>query len=174
MHALSVRRQPTPQELWGCRRTYAAAPTAPATSSWASVSSRLPRSPLCTHRQDRGGRQELEIKIGSEHISFTCAKIGSLLDVQDSPDPDGLRIFYYLVQVANTISSLPALSARSFVRSLVRSLVHAFPSAPSPLLRPGSSLTLTPHPPPPYLHWQDLKCFIFSLISLHFKIKPIP
>jgi len=67
---------------------------------------------------DRVGRQELEIKIGSEHISFTCSKIGSLLDVQDSSDPDGLRIFYYLVQ--------------------------------------------------------DLKCFVFSLISLHFKIKPIP
>lgn len=64
------------------------------------------------------GRQELEIKIGNEHIAFTCAEIGSLLDVQKSADPDGLRIFYYLTQ--------------------------------------------------------DLKCLIFSLISLHFKIKPIP
>ncbi|CAA6666939.1 unnamed protein product [Spirodela intermedia] len=53
---------------------------------------------------DRVGRQELEI-------------IGSLVDVQTSRDPEGLRIFYYLVQ--------------------------------------------------------DLKCFVFSLISLHFKIKPI-
>ena len=26
------------------------------------------------------------------------AKIGSLVDVQDSEDPDGLRVFYYLVQ----------------------------------------------------------------------------
>jgi protein mago nashi len=67
---------------------------------------------------DRVGRQELEIKMGREHISFTCSKIGSLLNVQDSSDPDGLRIFYYLVQ--------------------------------------------------------DLKCLVFSLISLHFKIKPIP
>ena len=67
---------------------------------------------------DRVGRQELEVKVGSEHISFTCSKIGSLLDVQDSKDPEGLRSFYYLVQ--------------------------------------------------------DLKCFVFSLISLHFKIKPIP
>ncbi|KAJ1452875.1 Mago nashi protein [Pelagophyceae sp. CCMP2097] len=67
---------------------------------------------------DRVGRQELEIKIGNDHIAFTCAKIGSLLDVQDSKDPEGLRIFYYLVQ--------------------------------------------------------DLKCFVFSLIALHFKIKPIP
>eukprot|EP00997_Jenningsia_sp_PLL12_P008986 NODE_5854_length_547_cov_36.941767_g5109_i0.p1 GENE.NODE_5854_length_547_cov_36.941767_g5109_i0~~NODE_5854_length_547_cov_36.941767_g5109_i0.p1 ORF type:complete len:103 (+),score=21.54 NODE_5854_length_547_cov_36.941767_g5109_i0:184-492(+) len=66
---------------------------------------------------DRVGRQELEIVKGNEHISFTTTKIGSLLDVQDSQDPDGLRIFYYLVQ--------------------------------------------------------DLKSLVFSLIGLHFKIKPI-
>ncbi|QRV81145.1 Mago nashi protein [Ceratobasidium sp. AG-Ba] len=63
------------------------------------------------------GKQELEIRIGNDHISFETAKIGSLVDVQDSEDPDGLRVFYYLVQ--------------------------------------------------------DLRCLIFSLISLHFKIKPI-
>ncbi|ORX98917.1 Mago nashi protein [Basidiobolus meristosporus CBS 931.73] len=63
------------------------------------------------------GRQELEIRLGNEHISFETAKIGSLVDVQESKDPEGLRIFYYLVQ--------------------------------------------------------DLKCLVFSLISLHFKIKPI-
>ena len=44
------------------------------------------------------GRQEFEIVLGREHISFATAKIGSLLDVQDSNDPEGLRIFYYLVQ----------------------------------------------------------------------------
>ena len=37
--------------------------------------------------------------MGAEHISFTCAKISSLLDVQDSRDPEGLRTFYYLIQV---------------------------------------------------------------------------
>ncbi|KAG2635685.1 hypothetical protein PVAP13_2NG394500, partial [Panicum virgatum] len=63
------------------------------------------------------GRQELEIVMGNEHISFTTSKIGSLVDVQASSDPGGLRIFYYLVQ--------------------------------------------------------DLKCFVFSLINLHYKIKPI-
>jgi len=63
------------------------------------------------------GKQELEIRIGTEHISFETAKIGSLVEVQESEDPDGLRTFYYLVQ--------------------------------------------------------DLKCLIFSLIALHFKIKPI-
>jgi len=66
---------------------------------------------------DRIGKQELEIVLKDEHISFTTSKIGSLLDVQQSQDPEGLRIFYYLVQ--------------------------------------------------------DLKCFVFSLISLHFKINPI-
>lgn len=64
------------------------------------------------------GRQELEIKMGNEHIAFTCAEIGSMVDVQNSPDPAGLRTFYYLTQ--------------------------------------------------------DLRCLMFSLISLHFKIKPIP
>ncbi|XP_004306980.1 PREDICTED: protein mago nashi homolog isoform 1 [Fragaria vesca subsp. vesca] len=48
---------------------------------------------------DRIGRQELEIVMGNEHISFTTSKIGSLVDVQGSKDPEGLRIFYYLVQV---------------------------------------------------------------------------
>lgn len=86
---------------------------------------------------DRVGKQEMEIVLGDEHISFTVSKnlneikspnnfvsytlqtskIGSLLDVQESQDPEGLRVFYYLVQ--------------------------------------------------------DLKCFVFSLISMHFKINPI-
>ncbi|KAI8051515.1 Mago nashi protein [Syncephalis plumigaleata] len=68
-------------------------------------------------RKNVVGRQELEIRFGNEHISFETAKIGALADVQDSKDPEGLRVFYYLVQ--------------------------------------------------------DLKCLVFSLISLHFKIKPI-
>lgn len=61
--------------------------------------------------------KELEIVIGDEHISFTTSKTGSLVDVNRSKDPEGLRCFYYLVQ--------------------------------------------------------DLKCLVFSLIGLHFKIKPI-
>lgn len=47
---------------------------------------------------DRVGRQELEIVMNNEHISFT-SKIGSLVDVQSSQDPKGLRVFYYLVQL---------------------------------------------------------------------------
>lgn len=66
---------------------------------------------------DRVGRQELEIVMGDEHISFTTSKIGSLVDINNSKDPEGLRCFYYLVQ--------------------------------------------------------DIKCLVFSLIGLHFKIKPI-
>ncbi|KAM0749176.1 Mago nashi protein [Meredithblackwellia eburnea MCA 4105] len=62
------------------------------------------------------GKQELEVKLGSTHISFETAKIGSLVDVQGSDDPEGMRVFYYLVQ--------------------------------------------------------DLKILVFSLINLHFKIKP--
>ncbi|KAK3622114.1 Protein mago nashi [Elasticomyces elasticus] len=68
-------------------------------------------------QKNKDGRQELEIRLGSEHISFETAKIGSLVDVNESEDPEGLRVFYYLVQ--------------------------------------------------------DLKALVFSLIGLHFKIKPI-
>ncbi|KAI9018377.1 mago nashi [Hyaloraphidium curvatum] len=66
---------------------------------------------------DRVGRQELEIVMDNEHISFTTSKIGSLVDIQQSQDPEGLRVFYYLVQ--------------------------------------------------------DLKCLVFSLIALHFKVSSI-
>ena len=62
-------------------------------------------------------KQELEVKIGEMHMTFACAEIGSLLDVQKSDDPEGLKNFYYLVQ--------------------------------------------------------DLKTLVFSLIALHFRIKPL-
>ncbi|KAL3773568.1 hypothetical protein ACHAWO_003055 [Cyclotella atomus] len=71
-----------------------------------------------TEPQKGQARQELEIKMGNLHIAFTCAEIGSLVDVMNSVDPEGMRVFYYLTQ--------------------------------------------------------DLRCLMFSLISLHFKIKPIP
>jgi protein mago nashi len=47
--------------------------------------------------------------MGNEHISFTTSKIGSLVDVQSSNDPEGLRIFYYLVQVCQLAHSVYAL-----------------------------------------------------------------
>ncbi|PHH80840.1 hypothetical protein CDD80_6399 [Ophiocordyceps camponoti-rufipedis] len=68
-------------------------------------------------QKNKDGRQELEIRMGTDHISFETAKIGSLVDVTESADPEGMRVFYYLVQ--------------------------------------------------------DLKALVFSLIALHFKIKPI-
>ncbi|KAI5304755.1 Protein mago nashi 2, partial [Ascosphaera atra] len=48
--------------------------------------------------KNKDGKQELEIRLGNEHISFETAKIGSLVDVTESRDPEGLRVFYYLVQ----------------------------------------------------------------------------
>ncbi|CDR95222.1 mago nashi protein, putative [Babesia bigemina] len=65
---------------------------------------------------DRVGRQELELKIEGKRYTYSTSKIGSLSDVQNSKDPNGMRVFYYLVQ--------------------------------------------------------DLKCFVFSLISLCFRVGP--
>jgi hypothetical protein len=31
-------------------------------------------------------------------VHVQTAKIGSLVDIQDSEDPEGLRVFYYLIQ----------------------------------------------------------------------------
>nr|XP_035157319.1 protein mago nashi homolog 2-like [Callithrix jacchus] len=45
---------------------------------------------------DRVGRQELEIVIGDKHISFATLKIGSLIDVNQSKDPEGLQVFFYI------------------------------------------------------------------------------
>ena len=67
---------------------------------------------------DAAGRQELEIVMGGEHVSFTCSKIGSLAEITSSKDPDGLRALYFLIQ--------------------------------------------------------DLRCLVFSLVGMHFRIKPIP
>jgi hypothetical protein len=36
--------------------------------------------------------------VPSLYYSFQTAKIGALVDIQDSEDPEGLRVFYYLVQ----------------------------------------------------------------------------
>lgn len=65
---------------------------------------------------DRVGRQELEIVMGNEHISFTTSKIGSLVDVQTSKDPEGLRIFYYLVQVPLPTLCLSQITQGSIAR----------------------------------------------------------
>ena len=58
---------------------------------------------------DRVGRQELEVILDDQHISFTTTKLGSLTQVTQSKDPEGLRVFYYLVQVS---LSAPRVHAR--------------------------------------------------------------
>lgn len=99
--------------------------------------------------KNKDGRQELEIRMGNEHISFEAsiidralnlneslriplqtAKIGSLTDVTESADPEGLRVFYYLVQdlkglVFSLISlhfkvGFSSLFPRCFLGELVR------------------------------------------------------
>ncbi|KAF9687659.1 hypothetical protein SADUNF_Sadunf02G0116100 [Salix dunnii] len=74
---------------------------------------------------NRVGRQELEIVMGNEHISFTTSKIGSLVDVHSSQDPEGLRIFYYLVQFYRKLSkvlSMLGLMNISWAGMLVREI----------------------------------------------------
>eukprot|EP00917_Polyrhabdina_sp_WS-2016_P025304 GHVP01054512.1.p1 GENE.GHVP01054512.1~~GHVP01054512.1.p1 ORF type:complete len:103 (-),score=20.90 GHVP01054512.1:119-427(-) len=63
------------------------------------------------------GKQELEIILDGKHKQMNTQKLGSLGEVHKSNDPEGLKVFYYLVQ--------------------------------------------------------DLKCFVFSLIGLHFRIQPV-
>ena len=65
----------------------------------------------------RGKRVLPTERLHTNEVLLQTAKIGSLVDVTESQDPEGLRVFYYLVQ--------------------------------------------------------DLKALVFSLIGLHFKIKPI-
>ncbi|EWC77403.1 hypothetical protein C923_01939 [Plasmodium falciparum UGT5.1] len=47
---------------------------------------------------DKIGKQELEIYLDGVEYYFTTSKIGSLSDVKQCSDPEGLRVFYYLVQ----------------------------------------------------------------------------
>ncbi|KAJ2662313.1 hypothetical protein IWW48_001888 [Coemansia sp. RSA 1200] len=67
--------------------------------------------------RDENGRLQLEIRIGEKSINFETARITSLADIQNTKDPEGLRVLYYLIQ--------------------------------------------------------DFKCLILSLVSLHYKIKPL-
>eukprot|EP00831_Metopus_contortus_P028514 TRINITY_DN23673_c0_g1_i1.p2 TRINITY_DN23673_c0_g1~~TRINITY_DN23673_c0_g1_i1.p2 ORF type:complete len:129 (-),score=35.28 TRINITY_DN23673_c0_g1_i1:85-471(-) len=49
-------------------------------------------------RPNEVGKQELEIILGKDHVSFVTSKFGSFRDVEESKDPEGLRVFYYLTQ----------------------------------------------------------------------------
>jgi hypothetical protein len=74
---------------------------------------------------DRVGKQELEIKMNGEHICFNTTKLGSVLQVQQSKDPDGLRIFYYLVQVRLAYRCCCALRCNGVHQCLHKPLVDA-------------------------------------------------
>jgi protein mago nashi len=64
-------------------------------------------------RPDKVGRQELDIYIGKTHTQFVTSKIGSVLEVQVSKDPEGLRKFFYLVQdLKSLVFSLISLNFR--------------------------------------------------------------
>ena len=112
---------------------------------------------------DRIGRQELEVVMGEDHVSFAAAKIGSLLDVQSSKDPEGLRVFYYVIQ-ARARAASPRPHARLRPQTLQRRNPRPCRAAVRLIwltlaaVRRGA---------------QDLKCLVLSLISLHFKLKPI-
>ncbi|KAI4170471.1 MAG: hypothetical protein LQ343_004974 [Gyalolechia ehrenbergii] len=85
--------------------------------------------------KNKDGRQELEIRLGNEHISFETAKIGSLVDVTESADPEGLRVFYYLVQdLKALVFSLISLHFKMPTPS--DSVIHA-------PFQPGHSLHIT-------------------------------
>ena len=89
----------------------------------------LPKDDSLWPTSDRVRRQELEIVMGDEHISFSTSKIGSLFLCQSIKvrntlhgfetmklfnvfilllhmDADGLRAFYYLVQDSKCICVL--------------------------------------------------------------------
>ncbi|TVY27478.1 Protein mago nashi [Lachnellula hyalina] len=85
---------------------YGKLPTASSFFADISIGKTTRTGPRRTKTDDKSWKSEWE-----------TAKIGSLVDVTESQDPEGLRVFYYLVQ--------------------------------------------------------DLKALVFSLIALHFKIKPI-
>jgi protein mago nashi len=125
---------------------------------------------------DRIGRQELEIVMGNDHISFTTSKIGSLLDVQSSKDPEGLRIFYYLVQVGLLSCDLDYYYYYLiflWMCGLKTGSSYCALGNSEHTLYEGLTLTLIFPLMLCLFFLQDLKCFVFSLIGLHFKIKPI-
>ncbi|EMP33577.1 Protein mago nashi like protein 2 [Chelonia mydas] len=85
---------------------------------------------------DRVGRQELEIVIGDEHISFTTSKIGSLIDVNQSkiqtnmaailkPEQPGLVLKYNGGWRPSLLGAASRLSAefREFAAILTEALV---------------------------------------------------
>jgi hypothetical protein len=70
---------------------------------------------------DRVGRQELEINMGNEHISFVTTKIGAVAEVMNCADPEGLRNFHWLVQVIAPVDCFD-----EFIRRIFCSMFYLF------------------------------------------------
>jgi hypothetical protein len=100
---------------------------------------------------DRVGKQELEIKLNGEHICFNTTKLGSVLQVQQSKDPDGLRIFYYLVQVGGGLGvGLGGLCVFVAVAGVQRARPRAAGcSSPAPAHGLSTKTPAPPRPAPP-------------------------
>lgn len=48
--------------------------------------------------QEGLGKLQLEIKISGQHIDLETQKLSTLSDIQQSKDPEGLQVLYYLIQ----------------------------------------------------------------------------
>lgn len=69
---------------------------------------------------------ETQVGVHSNVFHFQTAKIGSLVDVTESADPEGLRVFYYLVQdLKALIFSLISLHFKVIPRAVFDSLRHS-------------------------------------------------
>ncbi|KAJ1722037.1 hypothetical protein LPJ53_003505 [Coemansia erecta] len=49
-------------------------------------------------KESEDGRQQLEIRLDGKSIDFQASRVTSLVDIQGTDDPEGLRVLYYLVQ----------------------------------------------------------------------------
>ena len=67
------------------------------------------------------------------------AKLGSLVDIQDSEDPEGLRVFYYLVQDLK-VRRMPSLRSSQLTVSSSASFSLSSPSTSRSSPSNGASL----------------------------------
>ena len=66
--------------------------------------------------------------MGDQHISFTTTKLGSLAQVTQSKDPEGLKLFYYLVQASLgfTAAALAQTLSHANAVTLFVELLHRY------------------------------------------------
>ena len=93
---------------------------------------------------------------GDQHISFTTTKIGSLIDIKSSR--------CVCVRVGMSVHMSVCICTYIYIYTpTVVTLTHPCPHH----CRDEEGLRCF------YYLVQDVKCLVFSLIGLHFKIKPI-